>query len=98
MEFLNEESLLKLGFEKISNNYPNCYEYQNNGTIHYNSDYSKYPEPKGKVILKFKTDYTTLSGIIVPYIEILQDGGTRKVYQGLCPTEHFLLLLLFNIR
>jgi hypothetical protein len=97
--------MLKLGFERIKNSkqgdLPNTYNdngyytYENNATIHYNKDYNKeFPEPRGKVIIYVNTTYKK----DVAYVSIKQDGGTRTVYAGVCPTEEFLVQLLNNIR
>ena len=94
--FLLPSNMRKLGFELAEPSKDNIYfKYQNNATIHYNKDYnSKYPEPKGKVILYVNLDYDPK----YPFIRIEQDGGTRTVYSGICDNEEFLKQLLYSVR
>jgi hypothetical protein len=99
-DFLEPDNMKKLGYELSEDHKDDgYYKYQNNGTIHYNKDYNRnFPEPKGKVLISVNTTYTTLTKENIPYIGIKQDGGTRSVYSGLCPSEDFLIQLLNNIR
>ena len=93
VEFLEPENMKILGFDCISNK-DGYLKYQNDGTKHYNTDYnSKYPEPKGKVFLYISFVYGEY-----PFIEINQDGDTRRVYHGICKTEDFLKSLLYSVR
>lgn len=92
--FIEPENMLHLGFELISDK-DGYLKYQNNATILYNQDYNKHhPEPKGKVILYFNTNYTETS----IYLQIRQDGDTRTVFNGVCDTALFLKLLLESVR
>jgi len=98
-DFLEPDNMNKLGFEIKEETSVGYYKYQNNGTIHYNKDYNRnFPEPRGKVLISVNTTCTTLDGVNIPYIKIKQDAGTRTVYDGLCPSEDFLIQLLNNIR
>ncbi len=93
--YLSPASMLDLGFEFIpaENNSIGYFKYQNNATVHWNKDYSEFPEPKGKVIIYVNMHYSDL-----PFVEIRQDGGTRCVYHGICPSKLFLEMLLTSIR
>ena len=94
-DFLKPKTMKEdFGFDCRKDNYP-YFEYCNDGTRHRNKDYnSLYPEPRGKVILFCNMDYTEENA----FIEVQQDGGTRTVYHGVCPTPEFLELVLNNIR
>lgn len=94
--FLLPNNMKKLGFvltKKPENGY---YAYQNDGTKHYNKDYHNVaPESKGKVLLYVNlSDYSKKN----PFVGLMQDGGTRTVYNGICSTEEFLIQLLNQIR
>jgi hypothetical protein len=94
MNFLLPENMLKLGFKCLKNRQDGYIQYENNSTIHYNTDYNKeFTEPKGKVIIYVNLNYSTL-----PFINIKQDGGTRSAYHGVCDSEEFLIKLLYSIR
>ena len=96
--FLKPDNMKKLGFDCLEDKHP-YYKYGNNATVHYNIDYnSQFPEPKCKVLINCNIDHVTSNKGIIPYMEILQDGGSRKVYNGLCPSKEFLLELLNNNR
>ena len=90
--FLEPENMKILGFDCLSDK-DGYLKYENNATIHYNPDYNKFPEPKGKVIIYVNFTYGD-----IPFVGIEQDGGTRNVYHGVCETEMFLKLLLNSIR
>lgn len=95
--FLFPDNMKLLGFDcdKDKNGY---YNYINDGTKHYNKDYSKYPEPKGKVTIGVNINYVGEEFTNLPAIEIRQDGGTRRSYYGVVPNEEFLITLLNSIR
>jgi hypothetical protein len=83
-----------LGFDCTENNDP-YFVYLNDGTKHRNKDYNElYPEPKGKIELACNLNYKPDEA----FVDIKQDGGSRTVYNGVCPTEEFLESLLNNIR
>lgn len=90
--------ILPIGIELIKNDKApedkGYYKAINDGTVHYNKDYSKFPEGKGKVIIYFNINYSD-TGI---FAEIQQDAGTRKVYHGIIPDRAFFIYLLTNIR
>jgi len=91
--FLEPENMKILGFDCLSDK-DGYLKYQNNATVHYNTDYnSKFPEPRGKVIIYVNFTYGD-----IPFVGIEQDGGTRNVYNGVCETEMFLKSLLNSIR
>ncbi len=94
--FLLPKEMLSFGFELVpaENNAMGYFQYQNNASVHWNKDYNKnFPEPKGRVIIYVNMHYSDL-----PFVEIQQDGGTRKVYHGVCPSKLFLEMLLTSIR
>lgn len=92
-EFLEPENMKLLGFDCISDK-DGYLVYKNDGTKHYNPDYnSKFPEPKGKVIIYVNFTYGD-----IPFVGIDQDAGTRHVYHGVCENEVFFILLLNSIR
>ena len=93
LKLLTPESMkLEFGFDCKKNEHPYC-TYVNDGSKHRNKDYSQFPEPRGKVIVHCNHNYSDL-----PFITIEQDGGTRTVYHGLCPSKEFLETILNNIR
>jgi len=94
-DFLSQENMLKLGFEQLSEE-STYLKFQNNGTVYYNKDYSKFKEPKGKVQIQLNYERFEKNGVID--IGILQDGGTRTSYYGVCENEEFLISLLKHIR
>lgn len=90
----SDAMMLYLGFEKVSENGP-LKAFQNNATILWDKDYNaEFPEPKGKVIINVNTEYRKNKC----FATIQNDGGTRKVYNGVVPNEEFLIQLLKNIR
>lgn len=92
--FLMPDNMKILGFNCITSRHP-YYKYENDGTKHYNKDYNKqFPEGSGKVWISVNLDGTPYGA----YMEIKQDGGTRKVYHGVVDTEDFFVLLLNRIR
>jgi len=93
-DFLLPANMKMLGFDCIKDTNP-YFVYLNDGTKHRNKDYnSLYPEPKGRIELSCNLDYNCDEASL----GIKQDGGTRTVYHGICPTEEFLESLLLNIR
>jgi hypothetical protein len=51
----------KLGFDVTEDKDNGYFKYQNDGTKHYNPDYnSKFPEPKGKVLISVNSIHKTL--------------------------------------
>lgn len=96
--FLLPDNMKILGFDCIKDK-DGYYTYVNDGTHHYNKDYNtKFPEPKGKVAVYVNINYMGDEFTNYPNIGIGQDADTRKVYNGVCPNEQFLILLLYNIR
>jgi hypothetical protein len=92
LSFIKPHNMKKLGFDVTEDKNNGYFKYQNDGTKHYNPDYNpKFPEPKGKVLISVNSIHTTLKKENIPYIQIKQDGGTRTVYNGLCPNESFLI-------
>jgi hypothetical protein len=96
-DFLLPPSMKVLGFDLIpdeKSNKEGYFKYENNATVHWNKDYnSEFPESKGKVIIYVNMHYSKL-----PFLGIDQDGGTRHVYHGVCPSKLFLEMLLTSIR
>lgn len=93
-DFLKPDNMKLLGFDCTKNEHP-YYIYKNDGTKHRNKDYnSQFPEPRGKVIVACNLDYNP----DMPFVGIEQDGGSRNVYHGICPSEEFLETLLNNVR
>ena len=93
-EFIEPNNMKSLGFNLISDK-DNYLKYENDGTKHYNIDYNKqFPEPKGKVILYINCTYHNNYF----FLGIKQDADTRNSYNGVCSTEEFLKMLLYNIR
>lgn len=90
--------ILPSGIELIKNDKGSeergYYKAINNGTVHYNKDYSDFPEGKGKVVIYFNINYSK-NGI---FAEIRQDADTRKVFHGIIPSKTFFTNLLINIR
>jgi hypothetical protein len=92
--------ILPIGFKLIDNDNDSTSEAKgyfcaiNEGTVHYNKDYSKYPEGKGKVYIYFNINYS-VNGI---FAEIRQDADTRTVYNGIIPNREFFINLVTNIR
>jgi hypothetical protein len=93
-QFIEPSNMKILGFDLVKDE-DNYLHYVNDGTIHWNKGYSKeFPEPKEKVIIYINCNYSNEHF----FIGIEQDGGTRKVYYGVCDNEIYLKLLLENIR
>lgn len=93
-DFLLPDNMKVLGFDCKEDKNP-YFIYVNDGTKHYNKDYNRTcPEPRGKVYVYVNLEYSKEVG----FIGIDQDGDTRHVYNGVCPTEEFLLSLLHNVR
>ena len=93
VEVRNAEDIGAIGFELVYDK-GEYLKYQNNGTINYNPDYNpECPEPRGKVLM-----YINLAYGEYPFVTIEQDGGTRKVYNGIVRSEEFLIELLNSVR
>ena len=91
--------ILPIGFDLFDNDHNNSedkgyFAATNNGTVHYNKDYSDFPEPRRKVIIYFNINYS-VNGI---FAEVRQDGDSRTVYNGIVPNKEFFIDLLSNIR
>lgn len=97
--FLLPNNMKLLGFDCVKDKNDGYYQYVNDGTKHYNKDYNtQFPEPKGKVIVYVNINYTGEKFTNLPHVGIGQDGDSRTVYNGVVPTEDFLVTLFNFIR
>jgi hypothetical protein len=97
--FLLPDNMKLLGFDCVENKGNGYYKYVNNGTKHYNKDYnSRFPEPKGKVVIYLNINYSGDEFTNLPFVNIRQDGDSRTVYNGVISTDYFLISLLKSIR
>ena len=73
-------------------------KFVNTGKFLYNQHYSPFPEPQGKVEIYTDLRYGAIMGNPAVFIEIRQDGGTRKVFHGIIQSVEFFKQLLYSIR
>jgi hypothetical protein len=91
---VTQEMMQYLGFDMLSHNEPYA-KYQNNGTVHWNRDYNPdFPESRGRVIVYVNNSYNNTGA----FLEIQQDGGTRKVFHGSVDSFETLVRVLYSIR
>lgn len=98
--FLLPDNMKMLGFD-CTKEEKEYLSYENDGTKHYNKDYNnKFPEPKGKVIINVNLMYGCIGEEFsqLPIVGIYNDGNTRTSYNGVIPSEEFLITLLNSIR